>query len=145
MANTEFRLDYAACRAHLTRRLAEPAPGRLQLLTGPRQVGKTTLLLDIAKQYEPIAVYAPCDSPEAALPGFWERLWRQTTAIARTQRKAILLLDEVQHVGGWATRLKAEWDRLRRQRIPIHAVATGSSAFASHQARERTSRGASNG
>ncbi|HLA25360.1 MAG TPA: ATP-binding protein [bacterium] len=113
----------------MTRRLAEPAPGRLQLLTGPRQVGKTTLLLELARQYEPMAVYASCDGPEAALPGFWERLWAQATEIARAQRKAILLLDEVQHVPGWAGRLKAEWDRLRRHRTPIHTVATGSSAL----------------
>ena len=129
MVDNGFRLDYAACRAHLTRRLAEPAPGRLQLLTGPRQVGKTTLLLELAQQYEPLAVYASCDGPEAALPGFWERLWAQATEIARAQRKAILLLDEVQHVPGWAGRLKAEWDRLRRHRTPIHTVATGSSAL----------------
>src|SRR3989304_2585125 len=129
MVDKGFRLDYAACRAHLTRRLAEPAPGRLQLLTGPRQVGKTTLLLELARQYEPMAVYASCDGPEAALPGFWERLWAQATEIARAQRKAILLLDEVQHVPGWAGRLKAEWDRLRRHRTPIHTVATGSSAL----------------
>ena len=44
MTDNEFRLDYAGCKAHLTRRLAEPAPGRVQVLTGPRQVGKTTLL-----------------------------------------------------------------------------------------------------
>jgi predicted AAA+ superfamily ATPase len=129
MTDNEFWLDYAACRAHLTRRLAEPAPGRLQLLTGPRQVGKTTLLLELAKLNGPIAVYATCDGPEAALPGFWERLWTQATEIARAQRKAILLLDEVQHVTDWAARLKVEWDRLRRHHTPVHAVATGSSAL----------------
>src|SRR5712692_1810708 len=105
MTDNEFRLDSAACRAHLTRRLAEPAPGRLQLLTGPRQVGKTTLLLELAKLNGPIAVYASCDGPEAALPVFWERLWTQATEIAQSQRKAILLLDEVQHVTDWAARL----------------------------------------
>jgi len=30
----EFRLDYTACRDLLRRRLAEPAPGRIQLPTG---------------------------------------------------------------------------------------------------------------
>jgi predicted AAA+ superfamily ATPase len=129
MTDNEFRLDYAGCKAHLTRRLAEPAPGRLQLLTGPRQVGKTTLLLELAKENEPMTVYASCDGPEAALPGFWERLWTQAAEIARSQQKALLLLDEVQHVPDWAARLKAEWDRLRRHHTAIHVVATGSSAL----------------
>ncbi len=74
-------------------------------------------------------MYALCDGPEAALPGFWERLWTQAGEMARAQRKAILLLDEVQHVPDWGARLKAEWDRLRRRRTPIHVVATGSSAL----------------
>ncbi len=45
----EYRLSYAQCRELLAQRLAEPAPGRIQLLAGPRQVGKTTLLLELAE------------------------------------------------------------------------------------------------
>jgi len=48
---TEFTSDYVPCRDLLLKRLREPAPGRIQLLTGPRQVGKTTLLLEIAAQF----------------------------------------------------------------------------------------------
>lgn len=65
--------DYTACRQLLLRRLQEPTPSRIQLLTGPRQVGKTTLLLEIAAQFGDAAVYAAGDEPDAALPGFWER------------------------------------------------------------------------
>ena len=46
---SEFTSDYVPCRDLLLKRLREPAPGRIQLLTGPRQVGKTTLLLEIAR------------------------------------------------------------------------------------------------
>jgi predicted AAA+ superfamily ATPase len=53
-----FRLSYEACREVLGKRLAEPAPGRIQLLAGPRQVGKTTRLLEIAEQVGAQAVYA---------------------------------------------------------------------------------------
>ena len=44
----ELRLTFDECRAELRRRLAERAPGRIQVVTGPRQVGKTTLHLDTA-------------------------------------------------------------------------------------------------
>ncbi|MGQ0571672.1 MAG: ATP-binding protein [Armatimonadota bacterium] len=125
----EYRLDYLSCRTHLTERIAEPAPGRIQLLTGPRQVGKTTLLLELAQQQGERAVYAACDAPEAALPDFWERLWRSARDLAGSHRKAVLFLDEIQHVSDWAARLKGEWDRVRRRRIPLHVVATGSSAL----------------
>src|SRR3990170_62848 len=84
MIDSGYRLDYKACRAHLEKRLAESAPGRLQLLTGPRQVGKTTLLLQLAEQQGERGVYAACDGPEATLPGFWERIWIQSAGGRQT-------------------------------------------------------------
>ncbi len=129
MSSGAFRLDIRACRALLIQRAAEPAPGRIQLLSGPRQVGKTTLLLDLAEQLGATAIYMAADGPEAALPGFWERLWLRAEDIAAIQGRAVVLLDEVHVLGEWSARLKGEWDRLRRLKIPVHIVATGSSAL----------------
>jgi len=125
---SEIYNTFADCRKVLVDRLREPAPGRIQLLTGPRQVGKTTLLLDLAAQFGDRAVYAAGDEPDAALPGFWERRWAEAEARAK-QGTAVLLLDEVHHLSDWAGRLKGEWDRARRRHINIHVVATGSSAL----------------
>ncbi len=87
-------LGYHASREALAKRLAEPAPGRIQLLSGPRQVGKTTLLLELAASAGKQAVYAAADAPEAALPGFWERLWDQSEDVAEKQGRAVVLLDD---------------------------------------------------
>ena len=129
MSAQGFRLDYYACRAVLATRLAEPAPGRIQLLAGPRQVGKTTLLLEMAEQAGNQAVYAAADSPEAALPGFWERVVGRAEDAAASHGRAILLLDEAHLLHGWASHLKGVWDRFRRKKTPVHIVATGSSAL----------------
>jgi predicted AAA+ superfamily ATPase len=64
-------MGYYTTRTVLARRLAEPAPARVQILTGPRQVGKTTLLLEIAKDWGDSAMYLAMDSTEASLPGWW--------------------------------------------------------------------------
>jgi predicted AAA+ superfamily ATPase len=128
MSDDGFRLSYAECRALLRKRLAEDAPGRIQLLSGPRQVGKTTLLLELAKERSNSALYAAGDSPEAALPGFWERLWSRAERLALTGR-AIVLLDEAHQLHNWAVRLKGEWDRFRRRKTPIHTIASGSAAL----------------
>lgn len=126
MARLESSYEY--CRQLLSERLHESAPGRIQILTGPRQVGKTTLLLELAEQFSDQAVYAAGDDPGAALPGFWERCWAD--AEARAQRgPAILMLDEIHRFADWAAKLKGQWDRVRRKNIPIHVVATGSSAL----------------
>ncbi len=115
-------------RELLVRRLAERAPGRIQLLTGPRQVGKTTLLLELANQLGDAALYTAGDDPTASLPGAWERVWQQAHARAATA-PGVLLLDEVQRWPDWSSRLKAEWDRVRRDRRPLHVIASGSSAL----------------
>ena len=47
----ELENDFEHCLRVLTGRLKEAAPGRIQLLTGPRQVGKTTLLLELANEF----------------------------------------------------------------------------------------------
>src|SRR5438874_12738937 len=128
MSSGDFRLSYTDCRALLRQRLAEDAPGRIQLLSGPRQVGKTTLLLELAKERANSAIYVAGDGPEAALPGFWERLWSRAERVALTGR-AIVLLDEAHSFYDWTARLKGECDRLRRRKIRIHVIATGSPAL----------------
>jgi hypothetical protein len=67
----------------LAKRLGEPPPTRIQLLAGPRQVGKTTLLLELAEHFGESAIYAAADGPEAALPGFWERTWTRAEVVAQ--------------------------------------------------------------
>jgi predicted AAA+ superfamily ATPase len=47
----EIQNAYASCREMLLARPSEPAPARIQLLTGPRQVGKTTLRLETAARF----------------------------------------------------------------------------------------------
>lgn len=128
MNGNEFFLEYGACRALLLERVREPAPSRVQILTGPRQVGKTTLLLELAKTLGDTALYFAGDDPTAGLPGFWERVWAEAEKRA-SQKSAVLLLDEVHQMADWGPRLKSQYDRLHRQRIPLHVVVTGSSAL----------------
>jgi len=128
MDDNKFFLDYPACHNLLLKRVQEPAPGRIQMLTGPRQVGKTTLLLELAREFGEGAVYAAGDDPGAGLPGFWERVWTDAEDRAR-KGSAVLLLDEVHQWANWGKRLKGQYDRLRRQRIPLHVVVSGSSAL----------------
>lgn len=137
MSSEDYRLSYHEARAVLARRLSEPAPSRIQLLAGPRQVGKTTLLLDVAKRHGRAAIYAAADGPEAAVPGFWERLWLRAEETAANEGMAFVLLDEAHLLHDWARHMKSEWDRVRRKKLPVHVVATGSSALKlAHGSRE---------
>ena len=119
---------YHATKTSLENRLEESAPSRGQILTGPRQVGKTSILLDIARHWGDSAIYLAADAPEAALPGWWEIQWRRAVELARV-RKAVLLLDEIQYLPNWSRLLKSAIDQVYREQLAIHIVATGSAAL----------------
>jgi len=129
MFDKNFLMSYRECREILLQRLGEPAPGHIQLLVGPRQVGKTTLLLELEKQFGERAYYIALDSPEASLPGFWDRFWVKVERAAQSGETIVVLLDEAHIFPDWSLLLKAQWDRLAREKLPIHVVATGSSAL----------------
>ena len=119
---------YEGVRSELMRRLREPAPARVQLLTGPRQVGKTTLLLEVAAELGDRVQYVASDTTEAALPGWWDVQWQEARRRAQ-QVPGVLMLDEIQYLPDWARMLKSKADQVRREEIPLHIVATGSSAL----------------
>lgn len=129
MFDKSFFMSPKECRSVLLKRLAEKAPSRIQLLVGPRQVGKTTLLLNLEKKFGKQAFYIALDSPEASLPGFWERFWAKVEEKARAKKTVIVLLDEAHILPDWSVLLKAQWDRIVKDKLPIHIVATGSSAL----------------
>ena len=64
-------------------------------------MGKTTLLLVLLYRFRRKALYVAADGPEAALPGFWERLWISAQEIARIQGRAIVLHDEAHLITDW--------------------------------------------
>lgn len=120
--------SFSAILQELRKRLAEPPPGRVQILVGPRQVGKTTLLLELGKGLGSGVVYVAADSPEASLPGWWELLWQRVEGISKGGL-AVLLLDEAPYLPNWSRLLKAKIDQVFREKLSIHVVVTGSSAL----------------
>ena len=105
---------FDALRATITERIKETSPALIQLLVGPRQVGKTTLLLEIAAEWKGRSLYASADSPEAALPNWREGIWRRIEELARSGNPAVLLLDEIQYLPDWSLWLKSKFDEARR-------------------------------
>lgn len=137
MIDKRFQHSYSSVLGTLASRLAEPAPGRIQLLSGPRQVGKTHLLNALGRRLDGRTVFAAADTTAAGLAGWWEAQWRRAEEIARTGPPAVLMIDEIQYLPDWARRLKAEYDRVVREQLPVHVVVTGSSSLTlGHGSRE---------
>ena len=129
MSDSRFPHTYSAVLVELAQRLEEAPPGRVQIVIGPRQVGKTHLLRTLEERHPDRTILAAGDSAAAALSGWWEAQWREAEALAKKRRRALLIVDEIQHLPDWNRRLKAEFDRVVRLGVPLHVVVSGSSSL----------------
>ncbi len=114
--------------ATLAQRLTEPRRF-IQVLLGPRQVGKTTLAGQVTAQ-----LAAPVHAASADDPGLETRAWLETQwQIGRTAAQhagatgALLVLDEIQKVPLWSSTVKRLWDEDTRRKVPLRVLLLGSS------------------
>ena len=124
MAPMTFQRDLLA---EVERRILRPPP-LLQILIGPRQVGKTTAARALADRWKGSVQFAAADLPLPPGPEWIESQWR----VARTlsgDGPTLLILDEVQKVRGWSEVVKAMWDTDRAARRSLRVLILGSSAL----------------
>lgn len=103
-------------------------PHLLQLITGPRQVGKTTAARALERRWPGPVRFAAADQAVPPGPEWIETHWQ----LAREQTgrtPALLVLDEVQKVRGWSETVKALWDQDRRAGRSLQVLLLGSSAL----------------
>lgn len=92
-------------------RLASIAPRRLQIVIGPRQVGKTTAARQAAARSECPCHYASADEALPPGPEWIEAQWNAALRLAaHCEAPAWLILDEIQKVRGWSQEVKRLWD-----------------------------------
>jgi predicted AAA+ superfamily ATPase len=110
--------------AILAQRLAEPRR-HVQVVAGPRQVGKTTLVQQVAERASAPVQFASADEPTLRGPEWIAQQWDAARLMAGANG-AVLVLDEVQKVSGWSETVKRLWDEDSRKRRPIKVVLLGS-------------------
>jgi predicted AAA+ superfamily ATPase len=115
--------------ALLVDRLTEDA-ARIQVVSGPRQVGKTTVVRQALRTLDQPSHYASADDPALRDAAWLEAQWEEGRRLARDRRGgAILAIDEIQKVTGWAEAVKRLWDEDRRGELPLRVVLLGSAAL----------------
>ncbi len=97
----------------------------MQVVQGPRQVGKTTLVRRVLERSETPWHYATADEPT-----FKDREWIAVTwEAARAKAGAeggILALDEIQKIPKWSETVKRLWDEDTRNGTPLQVILLGS-------------------
>jgi hypothetical protein len=110
----------------LVRRLKEPRKF-IQVLSGPRQSGKTTLIRQVIDSLEIQSHYASADEPFLQAQSWIEEQWNTARLMAKKSRNMLLVLDEIQKIPSWSDIVKNLWDEDTRNRIPLKTVILGSS------------------
>lgn len=110
--------------AELARRLAEPRR-HLQVVTGARQVGKTTLVQQVTEQLQRPVRFVSADEPTLR-DGAWLRQQWEAARLETGADGGLLVVDEVQKVERWSETVKYLWDEDTRQRRPLQVVLLGS-------------------
>ena len=116
--------------APLVARLQEPRRF-LQVVAGPRQVGKTTLvrqaLARLQQDAQPMAQHsASADGPGLQGQVWLGTQWQVARALAAQAGACVLVLDEIQKVSNWTEEVKRLWDEDSAAGRDVRVVILGS-------------------
>lgn len=112
----------------ITKRLKEPRHF-IQVVLGPRQVGKTTVVKQALKDLDlPYQIYS-ADSVPATQTSWISDCWSTARTQMRVEGRSefILVIDEIQKIKNWSEVTKKEWDADTFNDINIKVVILGSS------------------
>lgn len=102
---------------------------KMQVIVGPRQVGKSTLIGQVLEECDiPYDTYS-ADNVAVASSGWISQIW-QTQRLKMDmhgETKRLLVIDEIQKVNNWSETVKAEWDTDTREKRELSVVLLGSS------------------
>lgn len=141
-------MAFERAQAQLLRQRLLEIPRFINVVSGPRQIGKTTLVRSVMREHQGMFIAAdqPLDEPDPfasssntyAIPGaeptpeWLTRQWMQ----ARTKAKAlspnqcfVLAIDEIQKIPRWSEIIKGLWDADRAALLNLHIILLGSSPW----------------
>jgi len=119
---TEYRRPQAAV---LAERLAEPRRF-VQVVAGPRQVGKSTLVQQVVGELDVPVRYVSADEPTLRGGDWINQQWEAARLEATGKAGAVLVLDEIQKTPAWSEAVKRLWDEDTRKKRPLKVVLLGS-------------------
>lgn len=101
----------------------------MQVLAGPRQVGKTTLIRQVLQDIEVPHSMEVADAIDPNDSDWIRRVWEgaRTTMKLRDESEYLLVIDEIQKIENWSEMVKREWDSDTINQVNLKVVLLGSS------------------
>jgi len=112
----------------LKKRVNEPRKF-IQVLMGPRQAGKTTLVSQLLKQINIPVLFESADAIPAGDSSWLQQIWESARLKIQTQNapQFLLVVDEIQKIANWSETVKKLWDEDSYQGIQLKVILLGSS------------------
>src|SRR3989338_67802 len=103
-------------------------PGLIHVVTGPRQVGKTTGVMQLLERHpgKGAVHYASADG-ELSRPASW--ILEEWALARQKEKKVLLVLDEIQKVENWSETIKSLWDGRSPSDGDVRLILLGSSSL----------------
>jgi predicted AAA+ superfamily ATPase len=106
------------------------APRRtIQVITGPRQVGKTTLISQLREDIDVRSIFVSADEIIAPTPEWLDSIWQNARDEMKDKGESelILIIDEIQKIEKWSDVVKKNWDADTLTKINLKVIILGSS------------------
>ncbi|MFZ1306413.1 MAG: ATP-binding protein [Ferruginibacter sp.] len=112
----------------LIKRMHEPRKF-IQVVMGPRQIGKTTLVTQLVEKINVGFHFIAADAVAATNSSWLEQQWETARVKMELEKAAVFLLviDEIQKIDNWSETVKLLWDRDTRNKINLKVILLGSS------------------
>ena len=110
----------------LVARMQEPRRF-IQIVTGPRQTGKTTAILQALELLSTTYTYFSFDDVIDINSKKLRTLWQEAREGVKAKTQHLLILDELQRVDQWSSIVKALWDEDTRTGCDLKVLISGSS------------------
>ena len=98
----------------------------IQVVAGPRQVGKSTLVQQVTQTLAAPVRHVSADEPTLRGADWIAQQWVAARLAATDQRGSVLVLDEIQKIPAWSETVKRLWDEDTRAKCPLKVVLLGS-------------------
>jgi len=101
----------------------------IQVILGPRQVGKTTMITQLLSQLSVPNLYESADAISITNSVWLLQLWESARLELKVSNATefLLVIDEIQKIDNWSEIIKQQWDKDTRENVNIKVILLGSS------------------
>ena len=101
----------------------------IQVLLGPRQVGKTTLALQVMEALDKPFHFISADMATLQDLSWLQQQWEVARQKVVKGKGGVLIIDEVQKIPNWSNLIKLLWDADTRDGLDLSVIILGSSPW----------------